>query len=53
MVTGRSRFVGGEEEGSVSGGIGRRGDGRQGGGNALRNNDRPGIRAGVQISNLT
>ena len=51
--TGRSRFGGGGEEGSGSGRIGRRGDDRQKGGNAPRNNSRTVMRAGVQISNLT
>ena len=49
--TGRFRFVGEEKEGN--GGIGRRGGYRKGGGNALRNDDGPGMRSGVQSSNLT
>ena len=53
VVTGRSRSGGGEEEGSNSGGVGRRGDTRQGGGNYPRNDNGPGIREGVQSSNLT
>ena len=44
---------GGEEEGSGSGGIGQRVDDRRGGGNAPRKYDGPGMRAGVQSSNLT
>ena len=53
MVTGRSQFGGGKEEGSGRGGIGRRGDDRRGEGNDPRNNDGMGMRAGVQSSNLT
>ena len=51
VVTGRFMFGGYEKEGS--GGIGRRGGDKQGGGNATGNNDGPIFRAGVQISNLT
>ena len=51
--TGRSRFGGDEEEGSGSGKIGQRGYNMQGGGNSPRNDDGPGMRAGVKISNLT
>ena len=53
MVTGRSRFGGGEKEGSGSGGIGQRGDARLRGGNAPRNDGGTGMRAGVQSRNLT
>ena len=51
VVTGRFRFGGGEEEGSRR--IGRRGEYRRGGGNALKKNDGTGMRAGVQNRNLT
>ena len=50
VETRRFRFGGGEEEGS--GGIGHRGGDKQVGGNALGNDDRMGMRAGVQSSNL-
>ena len=53
MVTGRYIFGGVEEENSGKSGIGQRGDNRQEGGNAPRNNGRLIMRAGVQISNLT
>ena len=53
MGIGRSRFGGGKEEGSGSVGIGRRGDNRQGVGNALLNDNDPVMRAGLQSSNLT
>ena len=53
VVTGRSRFVGGKEEGSGSGGIGQRVEARQGGGNVPRKDDGPGMRAGVQSRDLT
>ena len=49
--TGRFRFGGVEEEG-ISG-IVRRGGNKQGGGNAPGNDDGPGMRAGLQSSNLT
>ena len=48
----RSRFGGGKEEGSDSGGIGQIGDYKRGGGNEPRNDNGPGMRAGVQSSNL-
>ena len=51
MRTGRVISGGGEEEGT--GGIGKRGGYRRGGWNDPRNNDTPGMRAGVQSSNLT
>ena len=51
VVTGRFRFGGGEEEGG--GRIGQRGGDRRGGGNIPRNDDGPGMRAGVQSSKLT
>ena len=51
VVIGRFIFGGGEEE--DSGRIGRRGGDMEGGGNAPRNNDGPGMRAGVKSSNLT
>ena len=50
VVTGRFRFGGFKEE--VSGGIGRRGGYKRGGGNVSGNDDGPGIRAGVKSSNL-
>ena len=53
MVTGRSIFGGVKKEGSGSGGIGQRGDDRQGEGNAPRNNNGTGMKVGVQSSNLT
>ena len=49
--TGRFIFGGVKEEGS--GGIGRRGSDKRGGGNALGNNNRTGMREGVKSSNLT
>ena len=49
--TGQFRFGGGKEE--VSGVIGLRGGNKQGGVNVPGNDDGPGMRAGVQISNLT
>ena len=48
--TGRFTFGGGEEEGS--GRIEQRGGDKQGGLNAPGNDDGPGMRAGVQDSNL-
>ena len=47
---GGSRFGVGKEEGS--GGIRRMVGNRQGGGNAHRNDDGPGMRAGIQIRNF-
>ena len=49
--TERFRFGGGKEEGS--GGIGWRGDNKQGGGNDPGKDNEPGMRAGLQSSNLT
>ena len=51
VVTGRFIFGGGKEEGS--GGIGRRGEDRQGGENYPRNENGTGMRAEVQSINLT
>ena len=48
VVTGWFRFGEGEEEGSGGIGIGRRGGDRQGGGNAPRNDDGPGMSTGVK-----
>ena len=44
--------LGGVEEEGISG-IVRRGGNKQGGGNAPGNDDGPGMRAGLQSSNLT
>ena len=51
VVTGGFRFGGGEEEGS--GVIGWRGGDNRRGGSAPGNDDGPGMRVGVQSSNLT
>ena len=51
VVTGQVRFGGGKEEGS--GRIERRGGYRRGGRNAPKNDNRPGMRVGVQSSNLS
>ena len=50
VVTGQFIFVGGKEEGS--GGIGQTEGNKLGGGNAPGNDDRPGIREGVQSNIL-
>ena len=49
--TGRFIFGGGKEEGS--GGLVRRGGDKRSGGNAPENDNGPGMRVGVQSSNLT
>ena len=50
VITGRFRFIGGEEV--VNSVIGRRGGDEQGGGNVPGNDDGPGMRAGVHSGNL-